>query len=73
MSCPSCFYKRIARLALTQGIAAIDNACHGNAPALFANQNNVLWLTHMFRQYHKAERQGDQETMTRLEEGRRSA
>lgn len=71
MSCPSCFYKRIARLALTQGIAAVDNAMHGEAPALFANHNNIVWLLDVFRRYHRAERHGDQDTMTRLEEGRR--
>jgi len=71
MSCPTCFYKRVARLALAQGIAAIDNAMNGEAPAMFSNHNNLSWLLDMFRRYHKAERQGDEQTMTRLEEGRR--
>lgn len=71
MSCPTCFYKRLARLSLTQGIAAVDNAMHGEAPALFANRNTILWLKDMFRQYHNAQVLGDEPAMKRLEEGRR--
>jgi len=71
MSCPTCFYKRIARLSITHATAAVENAIEGEALRLRANQLILLWLKQMFRAYHNAQVLGDEPAMKRLEEGRR--
>lgn len=72
MSCPTCFYKRLARLSITHATAAVENAIEGEALQLRANQLIIQWLSAMFRAYHNAEVLGDEPAMKRLEQGRRT-
>ena len=73
MTNPKGFYKRIARLALAQGIATIENSMQGNTDALYANQRTLVWLLENFKRYHKAEAQGDEQAMYCIESGEETA